>query len=56
MMFFSPDTVKSAALMAGVIFVISGVIDSIMLYRIHEISKNVVGEIKDIVDETDDIR
>ena len=56
MMFFSPDTVKSAALMAGVIFVISGVIDSIMLYRIHKISKNVVGEIKDIVDEIDDIR
>lgn len=56
MMFFSPDTVKSAALMAGVIFVISGVIDSIMLYRIHKISKNFVGEIKDIVDEIDDIR
>ena len=55
-MFFSPDTVKSAALMAGVIFVISGVIDSIMLYRIHKISKNFVGEIKDIVDEIDDIR
>ena len=50
MMFFSPDTVKSAALMAGVI------IDSIKLYRIHKISKNFVGEIKDIVDEIDDIR
>ena len=31
MMFFSPDTVSAAALMAGIIFILNGIIDIIMI-------------------------
>lgn len=40
MMFFSPDTVSAAALMAGIIFILNGVIDIIILCRLSKIGKN----------------
>lgn len=39
MMFFSPNTVKMAAIMTGIIFIINAVIDGAILYRIHKISR-----------------
>lgn len=50
MMFFSPDTVKAAAIMTGIIFITNAVIDSIILYRIQKISKECAGQIQEAVD------
>ena len=51
MMFFSPNTVKVAAIMTGIIFIINAVIDGVILYRIHRISGQCAGKIQDAVDE-----
>ena len=51
MMFFSPNTVKTAAIMTGIIFIINAVIDGVILYRIHKISRQCVEKIQDTVDE-----
>lgn len=51
MMFFSPNTVKVAAIMTGIIFIINAVIDGVILYRIHRISRQCAGKIQDVVDE-----
>ena len=51
MMFFSPNTVKLAAIMTGIIFIINAVIDVVILYRIHRISIQCAGKLKDAVDE-----
>ena len=51
MMFFSPNTVKTAAIMTGIIFIINAVIDGVILYRIHKIRKQCAGKIQDAVDE-----
>ena len=51
MMFFSPNTVKVAAIMTGIIFIINAVIDGVILYRIHRISRQCGGKIQDAVDE-----
>ena len=51
MMFFSPDTVKTAAIMTGIIFIINAVIDGVILYRIHKVSRQCAGKIQDAVDE-----
>ena len=51
MMFFSPNTVKTAAIMTGVIFIINAVIDGVILYRIHKISRQCAEKIQDTVDE-----
>ena len=51
MMFFSPNTVKLAAIMTGIIFIINAVIDGVILYRIHRISRKCAGKIQDAVDE-----
>ena len=50
MMFFSPDTVKAAAIMTGIVFITNAVIDSIILYRIQKISKECAGQIQEAVD------
>ena len=47
MMFFSPNTVKLAAIMTGIIFIINAVIDGVILYRIHRISRQCDGKLKD---------
>ena len=51
MMFFSPNTVKMAAIMTGIIFIINAVIDGVILYRIHKISRQCAEKIQDTVDE-----
>ena len=51
MMFFSPNTVKTAAIMTGIIFIINAVIDGVILYRIQKVSRQCAGKIKDVVDE-----
>ena len=51
MMFFSPNTVKTAAIMTGIIFIINAVIDGVILYHIQKISRQSVGKIQDAVDE-----
>ena len=51
MMFFSPNTVKTAAIMTGIIFIINAVIDGVILYRIHKISRQCAEKIQDTVDE-----
>lgn len=51
MMFFSPNTVKLAAIMTGIIFIINAVIDGVILYRIHKISRQCAEKIQDTVDE-----
>lgn len=51
MMFFSPNTVKVAAIMTGIIFIINAVIDGLILYRIHRISRQCEGKVQDAVDE-----
>ena len=51
MMFFSPNTVKMAAIMTGIVFIINAVIDGVMLYRIHKVSRQYVGKIQDTIDE-----
>lgn len=51
MMFFSPNTVKLAAIMTGIIFIINAVIDGVILYRIHRISRKCAGKFQDAVDE-----
>lgn len=51
MMFFSPNTVKTAAIMTGIIFIINAVIDGAILYRIHKISRQCTEKIQDTVDE-----
>ena len=51
MMFFSPNTVKLAAIMTGIIFIVNAVIDGVILYRIHRISRQCAGKIQDAVDE-----
>ena len=51
MMFFSPNTVKLAAIMTGIIFIINAVIDGVILYRINRISRQCAGKIQDAVDE-----
>ena len=51
MMFFSPNTVKTAAIMTGIIFIINAVIDGVILYRIHKISRQCTEKIQDTVDE-----
>ena len=50
MMFFSPDTVKAAAIMTGIIFITNAVINSVILYRIQKISKECAGQIQEAVD------
>lgn len=42
MMFFSPNTVKTAAIMTGIIFIINAVIDGVILYHIQKISRQSV--------------
>lgn len=51
MMFFSPNTVKTAAIMTGIIFIINAVIDGVILYRIHKIRRQCAEKIQDAVDE-----
>lgn len=51
MMFFSPNTVKTAAIMTGIIFIINAVIDGVILYHIQKISRQSVEKIQDAVDE-----
>lgn len=51
MMFISPDTVKAAAILAGIIFILNAVIDSVILYRIHKIGRHCTEHIQDVVDE-----
>ena len=51
MLFFSPDTVSAAALMAGIIFILNGIIDIIILYRLSKIGKKYALEMKDVFDE-----
>ena len=51
MMFFSPNTVKLAAIMTGIIFIINAVIDGVILYRIHRISRKCAEKLQDAVDE-----
>ena len=51
MMFFLPDTVSAAALMAGIIFILNGIIDIIILYRLSKIGKKYALEMKDVFDE-----
>ena len=51
MMFFSPNTVKTAAIMTGIIFIINAVIDGVILYCIHKISRQCAEKIQDTVDE-----
>lgn len=51
MMFFSPNTVKLAAIMTGIIFIINAVIDGVILYRIHRISRKCAEKLQDVVDE-----
>lgn len=48
---FSPGTVKTAAIMTGIIFIINAVIDGVILYRIHKVSRQFAGKIHDVVDE-----
>lgn len=50
-MFFSPDTVSAAALMAGIIFILNGIIDIIILYRLSKTGKKYALEMKDVFDE-----
>ena len=50
-LFFSPDTVKTAAIMIGITFIINAVIDSIILYRIHKLGSQCTEHIQDAVDE-----
>ena len=51
MMFFSPNTVKTAAIMTGIIFIIDAVVDGVILYRILKAGRQYAGKIKDTVDE-----
>ena len=51
MMFFSPTTVKTAAIMTGIIFIINAVIDGVILYLIQKISRQSVEKIQDAIDE-----
>lgn len=51
MMLFSPDTVKTAAQVTGVIFLTNGVVDAIMLYQIHKIGKKFKGKIQYMIDD-----
>ena len=51
MMFFSPDTVSAAALMAGIIFILNGIIDIFILYRLSKIGKKYALEMKNVFDE-----
>ncbi len=51
MMFISPDTVKVAAILTGIIFILNAVIDSVILYRIHKIGRHCTEHIQDVVDE-----
>ncbi len=51
MMFFSPNTVKTAAIMTGIIFIINAVIDGVILYHIQKISRQSVEKIQDAIDE-----
>lgn len=51
MMFFSPNTVKTAAIMTGIIFIINAVVDGVILYRILKAGRQYAGKIKDTVDE-----
>ena len=46
MMFFSPNTVKTAAIMTGIIFIINAVIDGVILYHIQKISRQSVEKIQ----------
>ena len=51
MMFFSPNTVRTAAIMTGIIFIINAVIDGVILYRIQKVSRQFTGKLQDAVDE-----
>ena len=51
MMFFSPNTVRTAAIMTGIIFIINAVIDGVILYRIQKVSRQCTGKLQDAVDE-----
>ena len=51
MMFFSPNTVRTAAIMTGIIFIINAVIDGVILYRIQKVSRQCAGKLQDAVDE-----
>ena len=51
MMFFSPNTVKTAAIMTGIIFIINAVIDGVILYRVQKVSRQCAEKIQDTVDE-----
>ena len=51
MMFFSPNTVKTAAIMTGIIFIINAAIDGVILYHIQKISRQSVEKIQDAIDE-----
>ena len=51
MMFFSPNTVRTAAIMTGVIFIINAVIDGVILYRIQKVGRQCAGKLQDAVDE-----
>ena len=51
MMFFSPNQVKTAEIMKGIIFIINAVIDGVILYHIQKISRQSVEKIQDAVDE-----
>lgn len=51
MMFFAPDTVSTAALMAGIIFILNGCIDMFMIYRLSKMAKKFALEVKEVFDE-----
>ena len=51
MMFFSPNTVKTAAIMIGIIFIINAVRDGVSLYHIEKIIRQSVEKIQDAIDE-----
>ncbi len=64
MMFFTPDdTVKTLAIVTGIVFVISAIIDAAILIRIHVVGKKCAEKLKYVSDElngniidADDIR
>lgn len=51
MMFLSPDTVSSVALMVGIIFIANGIIDMIILYQLRKAGNKYALEMKDVIDE-----
>ena len=51
LLFDSMSGDSAAALMAGIIFILNGIIDIIILYRLSKIGKKYALEMKDVFDE-----